>query len=48
MTNRTLLLAVLAMMFIVATSNVLVQYSFTPLGLGELLTWGAFTYPIAF
>ena len=48
MTNRTLLLAVLAMMFIIAASNVLVQHSFTPLGLGELLTWGAFTYPITF
>jgi len=48
MNNRYLLIAIAAMMIIVAASNVLVQYPFTPLGLGELLTWGAFTYPIAF
>lgn len=33
---------------IVVASNVLVQYPFEPLGLGEILTWGAFTYPVAF
>jgi len=37
-----------AMAFIVVASNILVQYPFTPFGLGELLTWGAFTYPFAF
>ncbi|WP_187969256.1 VUT family protein [Aquibium microcysteis] len=39
---------VAAMAIIVALSNVLVQYPFEHLGLGELLTWGAFTYPAAF
>lgn len=37
-----------AMAFIVVISNILVQFPFTYLGLGELLTWGAFTYPLAF
>jgi len=37
-----------AMAVIVILSNILVQYPFEPLGLGELLTWGAFTYPFAF
>jgi len=32
----------------VVASNILVQYPFTPFGLGDLLTWGAFTYPFAF
>lgn len=39
---------VAAMAIIVALSNVLVQYPFEHLGLGEILTWGAFTYPVAF
>jgi uncharacterized PurR-regulated membrane protein YhhQ (DUF165 family) len=39
---------VAAMAIIVAVSNVLVQYPFEHLGLGEILTWGAFTYPVAF
>ncbi|MCR9139760.1 MAG: VUT family protein [Alphaproteobacteria bacterium] len=42
----------LAMAAIVVASNVLVQfpvqYSLGPLVLEDLLTWGAFTYPIAF
>ncbi|WP_075997478.1 VUT family protein [Salaquimonas pukyongi] len=37
-----------AMAAIVIASNILVQHPFTPFGLGELLTWGAFTYPFAF
>ncbi|EKF17815.1 queuosine precursor transporter [Nitratireductor pacificus] len=37
-----------AMAAIVVASNILVQYPFRHLGLGELLTWGAFTYPVAF
>ena len=37
-----------AMAAVVAASNYLVQFPFDHLGLGELLTWGAFTYPIAF
>ena len=37
-----------AMVFVVVLSNILVQSPFTHFGLGELLTWGAFTYPFAF
>lgn len=33
---------------VVLASNILVQYPFTPWGLGDYLTWGAFSYPIAF
>jgi uncharacterized PurR-regulated membrane protein YhhQ (DUF165 family) len=33
---------------IVAASNFLVQYPFAHFGLGNILTWGAFTYPVAF
>ncbi|MGF7158426.1 hypothetical protein FHS85_000036 [Rhodoligotrophos appendicifer] len=43
-----LIVPVAAMVAVVAASNVLVQYPFTPFGLGELLTWGAFTYPLSF
>ncbi|WP_127754582.1 MULTISPECIES: VUT family protein [unclassified Devosia] len=46
------LAAVAAMVAVVAASNILVQY---PVGfeigsvnLGDILTWGAFTYPVAF
>ena len=46
------LVAVAAMVAVVAASNILVQY---PVGvtlggvnLGDILTWGAFTYPVAF
>lgn len=42
MTAR-LLPAILAMAAIVVTSNILVQHLF-----GQWLTWGAFTYPLAF
>lgn len=45
--NR-LLPFVAAMGAIVLASNILVQYPFEHMGLGELLTWGAFTYPFAF
>lgn len=37
-----------AMAFIVVASNYLVQIQFPYFGLQELLTWGAFTYPLAF
>lgn len=43
-----LLPAVIAMCAAVAASNILVQYPFQYFGLGELLTYGAFTYPVAF
>jgi uncharacterized PurR-regulated membrane protein YhhQ (DUF165 family) len=41
-------IATLAMMAVVVASNILVQHPFTPFGLGEVLTWGAFTYPVSF
>ncbi|WP_455480662.1 VUT family protein [Bartonella sp. B12(2025)] len=37
-----------AMCLAVTTSNILVQYPIDWFGLNELLTYGAFTYPIAF
>jgi uncharacterized integral membrane protein (TIGR00697 family) len=41
--TRTLLPGILAMAIIVVASNILVQHLF-----GQWLTWGAFTYPLAF
>lgn len=41
--NRTHLPGILAMATIVVASNILVQFLF-----GQWLTWGAFTYPLAF
>lgn len=46
--SRPILPFVAAMAAIVAASNYLVQFPFAHWGLGELLTWGAFTYPVAF
>lgn len=40
--------AILAMCAAVAASNLLVQYPFQYFGLSEVLTYGAFSYPIAF
>ncbi|ODM43583.1 queuosine precursor transporter [Cereibacter johrii] len=40
---RSLIPAILAMAAIVVASNILVQFLF-----GQWLTWGAFTYPLAF
>jgi len=52
MTASRLLLAIAAMTAVVVASNILVQYPFQgqigPVDLAEILTWGAFTYPIAF
>lgn len=45
---RKLIFPVTAMMAVVAASNVLVQHPVGYLGLSEILTWGAFTYPLAF
>ena len=46
------ILAVLAMVAVVAASNVLVQFpvqaQLGPVNLADLLTWGAFSYPVAF
>nr|WP_321461002.1 queuosine precursor transporter [uncultured Cohaesibacter sp.] len=47
-TRKNLGLSVLAMVGVVAASNYLVQFPFEPFGLQDLLTWGAFTYPMAF
>jgi uncharacterized integral membrane protein (TIGR00697 family) len=41
--TRTHLPGIIAMAFIVVASNILVQFLY-----GEWLTWGAFTYPLAF
>ena len=46
--TQTLWPFVAAMALIVVASNILVQYPFAHFGLGEILTWGAFTYPVAF
>ena len=44
--------AIAAMVVVVTASNILVQYPVAfdlgPIHLGDLLTWGAFTYPFAF
>lgn len=45
---RRLWWPVVAMAAVVVTSNIAVQYPFTPWGLQDYLTWGAFTYPVAF
>ena len=39
---------VAAMAAVVVASNFLVQFPFAHFGLQDLLTWGAFTYPLAF
>lgn len=39
---------VAAMAAVVVVSNIAVQHPFTPWGLQDYLTWGAFTYPVAF
>jgi queuosine precursor transporter len=39
---------VAAMTFVVVASNILVLYPFDHFGMKDVLTWGAFTYPIAF
>jgi uncharacterized PurR-regulated membrane protein YhhQ (DUF165 family) len=39
---------VAAMAIVVVASNFLVQFPFAHFGLQDLLTWGAFTYPVAF
>ena len=45
---NTIIPFVLSMMLIVLASNYLVQFQFNFLKLENILTWGAFTYPIAF
>jgi uncharacterized PurR-regulated membrane protein YhhQ (DUF165 family) len=46
--RRDFLIAIMAMALVVLASNILVQYPFTFGGLGDFLTWGAFSYPAAF
>ena len=46
--DRLFILLSLLMASIVAISNYLVQFPINYLDLGEVLTYGAFTYPIAF
>jgi uncharacterized PurR-regulated membrane protein YhhQ (DUF165 family) len=46
--RRELLPFALAMAAVVTASNILVQYPFRHFGLGDILTWGAFSYPVAF
>lgn len=46
--RRDFLIAITAMTLVVLASNILVQYPFTYAGLGDYLTWGAFSYPVAF
>lgn len=43
---KAFVLAIMAMMLVVASSNYLVQFPFVLWG--DYLTWGAFTYPFAF
>ena len=45
---KTTLPFVAAMTLVVVASNILVQYPFEHFGMKDILTWGAFTYPIAF
>ncbi|WP_157018746.1 queuosine precursor transporter [Mesorhizobium xinjiangense] len=46
--TQNILPFIAAMAAIVVASNYLVQFPFRHLGLQDLLTWGAFTYPVAF
>ncbi|MDB3872855.1 queuosine precursor transporter [Pelagibacteraceae bacterium] len=48
MSYKKLIPYIVAMMLIVLASNYLVQFSFPYFNLQNILTWGAFTYPIAF
>jgi queuosine precursor transporter len=45
---KTYLPFVTAMAIVVVASNILVQCPFDHFGMKDILTWGAFTYPIAF
>jgi uncharacterized PurR-regulated membrane protein YhhQ (DUF165 family) len=46
--RRDFVIALAAMTLVVLASNILVQYPFGHLNLGNYLTWGAFTYPFSF
>ena len=46
--NKTLILLSILMGVVVLSSNYLVQFPINYYGLNEILTYGAFSYPIAF
>ena len=46
--NKTILILSIIMGLVVLASNYLVQFPINYYGLSEILTYGAFTYPIAF
>ena len=46
--NKTILILSIIMGLVVLASNYLVQFPVNYYGLSEILTYGAFTYPIAF
>ena len=46
--RRDFSIALAAMVLVVLASNILVQYPFNHAGLGDYLTWGAFSYPFSF
>ncbi len=48
MQDRNFIYLATSMVAVVLVSNILVQYPVQFLGLQDLLTWAAFTYPIAF
>ena len=48
MLNKKKLLLILCMVTVILVSNVLVQHPVMFWGLEDLLTWAAFTYPVAF
>lgn len=48
MLNKKRLLLILCMVTVILISNILVQYPVMFWGLEDLLTWAAFTYPVAF
>lgn len=48
MQDRNFIFLATSMVVVVLVSNILVQYPVQLLGLQDLLTWAAFTYPIAF
>ena len=45
---KTYLPFIAAMALVVVASNILVQFPFDHFGMKDILTWGAFSYPIAF
>jgi uncharacterized PurR-regulated membrane protein YhhQ (DUF165 family) len=46
--HRDFLIALTAMTLVVLSSNILVQHPFQHWGMGDYLTWGAFSYPFSF